>query len=61
GLYPPKAEQLPRVVGELLDRDAEELRRMTRRAAGVIRPGASAEIVDTCMQVVREARAAAPA
>lgn len=53
GLYVPKPEQLPIVVRRLLDDDQEELRRMTRRAAGIVRPGAAIDIIDASMQVVR--------
>lgn len=53
GLYVPKAERLPAVVRELLADDEAELRRMARRAAGIVKPGAAADIIDAAMQVVR--------
>ena len=53
GLYVPKAERLPVVVHELLADDGAELRRMTRRAAGIVRPGAAINIIDAAMQVRR--------
>ncbi len=59
GLYVPKAERLPVVVRALLADEGAELRRMTRRAAGIVKPGAAADIIDAAMQVVRRSRPAA--
>ncbi|MBO0703029.1 MAG: glycosyltransferase, partial [Candidatus Dormibacteraeota bacterium] len=59
GLYVPKAERLPGVVRRLLADDGAELRRMARRAAGIVKPGAAVDIIDAAMQVVRRSRPAA--
>jgi 1,2-diacylglycerol 3-beta-galactosyltransferase len=53
GLYVPKAERLPVVVQGLLAGDGAELRRMTRRAAGIVKPGAAINIIDAAMQLMR--------
>jgi len=53
GLYVPKAERLPVVVRGLLADDGAELRRMTKRAAGIVKPGAAINIIDAAMQVRR--------
>ncbi|MBO0707565.1 MAG: hypothetical protein J2P43_05360 [Candidatus Dormibacteraeota bacterium] len=59
GLYVPKAERLPVVVRRLLADDSAELRRMARRAAGIVKPGGAVDIIDAAMQVVRRSRPAA--